>query len=94
MLSSNNFYSEQQQGWTALQRVCLYNLTRYPSAKYEVSERRGEIAKLLIDHGTDIKKIDSVGHCTSMHCTHLVIALYRAIILNDFKEKKDRFNFE
>ena len=66
----NSFYSEQQQGWTALQRLCLYNLTRYPSAKYKVSERRGEIAKILIDHGTDIRKIDSVGHCASYNNIH------------------------
>lgn len=40
--------------------MCLYNQTRYPDAKYKPSERRGEIAKLLIDHETDIKKIDKV----------------------------------
>ena len=40
--------------------MCLYNQERYPDAKHKPSERRGEIAKLLIDHGTDIKKVDKV----------------------------------
>ena len=56
------FNQHKQQGWTALQRVCLYNQNRYPKAKYKPSETRGEIAKLLIDHGTDIKKVDKVSY--------------------------------
>jgi hypothetical protein len=42
--------------------VCLYNQQRYPKAKYKPSEGRTEVAKLLIDHGTDIKKVDKVSN--------------------------------
>ena len=51
-----------QQGWTALQRLCLYNKSRYPKAKYEPVEEvtRTEVAKLLIDYGTDLWILDKV----------------------------------